>query len=500
MNDALGACVTARESVGLVVILARTGAVACIRIGALGVTAIAASRIDRDETVVGTSTGSIAGVLDDAFCPGVATRKSRSLVVILARTGTVACIRIGALGVTTVAASRIDRDEAIVRASARSVAGVLDDTFCSGVTAGKAVRLVIILTGPGAVAGIGVRTFCVAAIATSRVDGDEAVVGAGTATVASVLNDAFGAGVAAGEPGSFVVVLASTRTVTCVRVCALGVTVITASRIDRDEAVVGAGTATVASVLNNALGSRVSAGKTRGFVVILARTGAIAGIGIGAFCVATISASRIGRDESVVRAGARTVAGVLNGTLGSGIATGEAVGFVIVLTCSGAVASIGVGTFCVATIATCRVDGNEAVVGARAGPVAGVLHGTFRSRVAARGAGGFIVGLAAAGGIAGVGVRALRVTVVTAVRVVGAFHAGRSGLAGGGGACKCARGRAAAVLAANRIVFAHDASRTYAGTAAFARGSRTTAVFAIARCIVYARDADSPVANTAFAI
>ena len=87
----------------------------------------------------------------------------------------------------------------------------------------------VVEAGTRSVTGIRVGTLGVAVVATGATGRNESVICAGAAAVASILYDALGPRIAAGETGSLVVVQAGARTVTSIRIGTLGVATVTAS-------------------------------------------------------------------------------------------------------------------------------------------------------------------------------------------------------------------------------------------------------------------------------
>ena len=404
--------VRASSSCRLVVVLASSHSIACVWVCAVCVARIAASRSGGEESVVRASASTVAGVLDDALGSRVTAGKTRGFVIILAAARTVASVRIGTFGVASVSACCAGREESIVCTCTRTVAGVLDDALGSRVTAGETGGFVVVLASARTIACVGIGTFGVASVSACCAGREESIVCTRTRAVTGVLHDARCSSVTAGETGRFVVVLASARTIACVGIGTFGVASVSAGRTCADEAVVCARARAIARVLDDAFGSGITAGEPRGFVIVLAGARPVASIGVGTFSVASVSAGRTCADEAVVCARARAIAGVLDHAFGSGITAGDPGGFVVVLAGARPVAGVRIRTLGIARAATRGSGADEPVVGARTTTVASVLYDALGSGVTAGEAGGFVVVKASARTVACVGVRTLGIAAI----------------------------------------------------------------------------------------
>ena len=146
------------------------------------------------------------------------------------------------------------------------------------------------------------------------------------------------------------VVKASARTVACVGVRTLGVAAVTTGIAGRNESVICASAAAVASILYDALGPRITAREAGSLVVVQTGARPVAGVRIRTFCIAAVTAGATGRNESVICAGAAAVASILYDALGPRIAAGETGSLVVVQAGARTVTSIRIGTLGVATV------------------------------------------------------------------------------------------------------------------------------------------------------
>ena len=81
-------------------------------------------------------------------------------MVVLARTGAITGVGVGALGIRDVTARRSGGLKAHIRTRARAITGVLVDALCAAVSACSPDRDMVGLTCATAVTGVGVGALC----------------------------------------------------------------------------------------------------------------------------------------------------------------------------------------------------------------------------------------------------------------------------------------------------------------------------------------------------
>ena len=295
-------------------------------------------------------------------------------------------------------AARAFAHKAIVLACAFAIAEILDNTFARRVSAWRGGVVVVAQALARVIAGVLCRALR-GGFAAARAFGHEAIVRACAGSVAEVLIDAFAPCVSTLGAGVEVVAQALPRVITSVLVGALRGG-FTAARAFGYEAIVCARASPIAEVLIDTCTPGVTTLGTGVEVVAQALPRVITSVLVGALRGGFTAARAFGY-EAIVCARASPIAEVLIDTCTPGVTTLGTGVEVVAQALARVIAGVLSGALRGRFTADCTFS-HEAIVGARAGPVAEVRVDACTPSVSARSLLAEIVGETLAGSIAGV--------------------------------------------------------------------------------------------------
>ena len=143
-------------------------------------------------------------------------------MIVQAYAPTITGIRVGTAVIGFVTASGFCRYKSIVVTSTGTVTGILHNAFCAVISTEGTIAFITRITSPGAITGVRICTFGIGVATASGKFSYEAVVVTGTGTVTGILYHALSATVTTEGSRNFIAWVAGAGAITAIGVGALG--------------------------------------------------------------------------------------------------------------------------------------------------------------------------------------------------------------------------------------------------------------------------------------